>query len=581
MADDEVRLTNAATAGDASPGRQTSDQSAKTDSAPVGRTSATERDAITSDKFAFWLPEGVIVNPFDIVAVDQVNQPGQPASRTYGLVTTLEHRTDAPSHLANYISSNFGQLDEEPNTNRQGTTVATANVLSNTAAIYMPVPSERLVTFARRSDIQEALGTDALLAERPEDAVPAGLIRMSNGSAAIAYLDRRYVLGPESAHVNISGISGLATKTSYAMFLIQSILQKAPDKEKIAVIILNVKQADLLQIDVRGPELPHEQKEIWKDLGLRPEPFGQVRYLLPRGRNGQPNTYPPVPSIYTQYAYDLRGTADKLDLLFSNVADPSGTIEGIYGEIMAGLAGNEEELKNVASWGQLLQFLHDQQKERQRWRGMFASTSIGMFRRHLRRIVETGQTGLFVDSRATGEKILGDELANIKGGYTYVVDIAKLADDEQTLVFGDILRTIYSVKAEASEDRSEGAPVPEKVIIFVDELNKYAPAGTKESPITQQVLDVAERGRSLGVILISAQQFMSAVHPRVTGNSATKILGRTGSSEVNAPDYRFLDQDIRMAVTRLAKGELLISHAIYRQPVKVIFPRPAYRQEQS
>lgn len=74
---------------------------------------------------------------------------------------------------------------------------------------------------------------------------------------------------------------------------------------------------------------------------------------------------------------------------------------------------------------------------------------------------------------------------------------------------------------------------------------------------------------------------MSAVHSRVTGNSATKIIGRTGSSEVNAPDHRFLDQDIRSAVTRLSKGELLISHAIYRQPIKVVFPKPAYRQEQS
>lgn len=44
------------------------------------------------------------------------------------------------------------------------------------------------------------------------------------------------------------------------------------------------------------------------------------------------------------------------------------------------------------------------------------------------------------------------------------------------------------MKSEASEERTETAPVPEKVIIFVDELNKYAPAGNKESPITQQVL---------------------------------------------------------------------------------------------
>lgn len=162
-----------------------------------------------------------------------------------------------------------------------------------------------------------------------------------------------------------------------------------------------------------------------------------------------------------------------------------------------------------------------------------------------------------------------------------MVDIAKLGEDEQTLVFGDILRTIYAVKALAAENRTEKGAVPEKVIIFVDELNKYAPGGSKESPITTQVLDVAERGRSLGVILISAQQFMSAVHSRVTGNSASKIIGRTGSSEANASDYRFLDQDIRNAVTRLGKGELLVSHAIYRQPVKVIFPWPAYKQEQS
>ena len=548
----------------------------------IGRTSATERDAITSEKFAFWLPDTVIVNPFDIVAVEQVNQPGEPPSRTYGLVTMLEDRTDAPNHLANFISSNFGQLDEEPNTNRQGTTVASANVLSNTADIYMPVPSERLIYFAEAQDIQQALATDILLQERPSDAIPAGLIKLSNGAAAVAYLDRRYMLGPESAHVNVSGISGLATKTSYAMFLLQSILQTTPDKEQIAVIILNVKQADLLQVDVRGPELPPEQKALWEAMGLEPRPFANVRYLLPRGDSrGMPNSFPPVPSMYSLYAYDLEGTADKLDLLFSNVADPSGTIEGIYGEIKEILVNHEPDAQKMQSWNALLEYLRQAQGAGGRWRGLFAAASIGMFRRHLRRTVQTGQTGIFVGSRSRNEKLLSAELTNIKGGTTYVVDIAKLVDDEQTLVFGDILRTIYAVKAEALEDRTETAPVPEKVIVFVDELNKYAPGGGKESPITQQVLDVAERGRSLGVILISAQQFMSAVHSRVTGNSATKIIGRTGSSEVNAPDYRFLDQDIRSAVTRLTKGELLISHAIYRQPVKIVFPKPAYRQEQA
>lgn len=545
----------------------------------LGRTSATEREPITSEKFTFWLSNEIIVNPFDIVAVKQVNQPGEADSDTFGLVTNLEHRTDAPNHLANFISSNFGETDEEPNTNRQGTTVAFANVLSNSDDIYMPVPSEKLVHFSEPDDIQKALGTDQLIKERKKDAVPAGLLKMSNGAATVAYLDKRYVLGPESAHINISGISGLATKTSYAMFLLQSILQTAEDKEDIAVIILNVKQADLLQVDQRGPDLKPEQKEMWEAMGLEPKPFDNVKYLLPRSSSGAPNSYQPIPNIYSTYAYDLPGTVDKLDLLFSNVADSSGTIEGIYAEIASGIQGNESEFDNVQSWEQLLEFLRKKMLDKGRWRGLFAGSSLGMFRRHLRRAVQTRQTGIFVGSRARSEILLRNELINIKGGFTYVIDIAKLADDEQTLVFGDILRTIYSVKAEALEERTEDSDVPGKIIIFVDELNKYAPTGSG-SPITQQVLDVAERGRSLGVILISAQQFMSAVHPRVTGNSATKIIGRTGSSEVNSPDYRFLDQDIRGAVTRLTKGELLISHAIYRQPVKIIFPMPAYRQEQ-
>jgi len=547
----------------------------------VGRTSATDRDPNTSDKFTFWLPDGVIVNPFDIVEVNQVNQPGEPPSETYGLVTILEHRTDAPSHLANFISNNFGELAEEPNTPRQGTTVAFVNVLSNDAVIYTPVSSERLVRFAAPEGIERALGIDQM---HPGDRIPAGLIKMSNGASTVAYIDRRYILGPESAHVNISGISGLATKTSYAMFLLQAILQRASDRDKIAVIILNVKHGDLLQIDQKpATPLPPEQMARWEALGLEAKPFTDVHYFLPRGPKGMPNSFL-EPNRYTLFAYDLDCTADKLDLLFTNVSDPTNTMESIIGDIMQGLEGRgDAAFRDVHSWQNLLYRppLFDPADRKSKNFGDNRAASVGKFRRHLRRLVETRQTGIFVESRAHHEKVLKELITNIKGGHTYVVDIAKLRDEEQALVFGDLMRTAYALKAEAVEDRTESSPPPEKIIVFVDELNKYAPRGSAESPITHQVLDIAERGRSLGVILISAQQFMSAVHDRVTGNSATKILGRTGSAEVMQPDYRFLDNELKMNLTRLAKGELLINHAVYRQPVKVVFPLPAYRQDQS
>ena len=551
----------------------------------IGRASATERDPNTSDRFSFWLAPGVIVNPFDIVEADQVAFDG--TSRTFGIVTTLEHSTDAPTHLTNFISSNFGDVNEAPNTQRQGTTVAKAAVLSNDKDIYMPVRSEAAVRFTTPEGIRVALGIDQI----PERfRIPAGLIEMSNGTRAVAYLDSRYILGPEGAHVNITGISGLATKTSYAIFLIQSILQRA-NAQEIGVIILNVKHGDLLRIDQQPPSgLDPEQHEMWEALGLVPKPFENVRYLLPWGRDShvtfRPNSFlvPGDLSKVKLYAYSLQDTFDKLDLLLSQVPDPWDTLNALIGEITNGLSdpstgewGPRGQWQAVQDWDTLLNGppLVDQQGKAQRV-GDVRPESVARFRRIMRRIVKTRQSGLFVGQRPRGTYNLSQEIAKIRGGETIVVDIARLTDEEQTLVFGDILRTIYRLYAESAEEDED---LPRKVIIFVDELNKYAPARERESPIIEQILDIAERGRSLGVVLIGAEQFMSAVHGRVTGNCSTTVIGRTGSAELADSSYRAINQDVKANITRLQKGELVLSHAIYRQPIKIRFPKPAYRQE--
>jgi len=204
--------------------------------------------------------------------------------------------------------------------------------------------------------------------------------------------------------------------------------------------------------------------------------------------------------------------------------------------------------------------------------------SVGRFIRLLRRIVQTRQSGVFVNHLSKGMASIEKAIGEIKGGHTYVVDIARLNPEEQTLVFGDVLRTVYELYS--GESQFDDYKPPKNVIIFVDELNKYAPARGQahESPILQQVLDIAERGRSFGIILFSAQQFLSAVHSRVTGNSATKILGRSDSAEINEANYRFLDKDIKTHLSRLVPGELILSHPICRQPIKIAFPRPPYRQ---
>jgi hypothetical protein len=554
----------------------------------IGLVSATSNEPTSSDSFTFWLAPGVIVNPFDIVEAEQIAYDGM--SRTFGIVTTLEHTTDAPTHLANYISNDFGQVGGEPNTVRQGTTIAKVAVLSNDKDIYMPLACDRSVRFADEEGIQVALGVDKI---DKRYRVPAGLIRLSNGTQAVVYLDLRYVLGPEGAHVNITGISGLATKTSYAMFLIQSILQTAEKvgmRDKIGVIILNVKHGDLLSID-QPPKggLEKEQLDMWERLGLTPKPFDRVRYLLPYGketlRTGRPNSFRLPEKNWMIYAYSLQDTYNKLDLLLSQIPDPWDTLGALIGEINAGLSdpktgqwGPSGRWGKVSDWSTLLngEPLVDTKTGQSQKFGEVPAVTVGRFRRILRRIIETRQSGIFVSNRAKGIRSISEEIAKIKGGEVIVVDIAKLTDDEQTLVFGDILRTIYSLYA---EEGSESEDLPEKVIIFVDELNKYAPTREKESPIIEQVLDIAERGRSLGVVLFGAEQFMSAVHERVAGNSSTLVIGRSGSAELSAVHYRFLDPAVKANITRLEKGELVLSHAIFRQPVKIVFPKPAYLQE--
>jgi hypothetical protein len=554
----------------------------------IGLVSATSNEPTSSDSFTFWLAPGVIVNPFDIVEAEQIAHDGM--SRTFGIVTTLEHTTDAPTHLANYISNDFGQVGGEPNTVRQGTTIAKVAVLSNDKDIYMPLACDRSVRFADEEGIQVALGVDKI---DKRYRVPAGLIRLSNGTQAVVYLDLRYVLGPEGAHVNITGISGLATKTSYAMFLIQSILQTAEKvgmRDKIGVIILNVKHGDLLSID-QPPKggLEKEQLDMWERLGLTPKPFDRVRYLLPYGnetlRTGRPNSFRLPEKNWMIYAYSLQDTYNKLDLLLSQIPDPWDTLGALIGEINAGLSdprtgqwGPSGRWGKVSDWSTLLngEPLVDTKTGQSQKFGEVPAVTVGRFRRILRRIIETRQSGIFVSNRAKGIRSISEEIAKIKGGEVIVVDIAKLTDDEQTLVFGDILRTIYSLYA---EEGSESEDLPEKVIIFVDELNKYAPTREKESPIIEQVLDIAERGRSLGVVLFGAEQFMSAVHERVAGNSSTLVIGRSGSAELSAVHYRFLDPAVKANITRLEKGELVLSHAIFRQPVKIVFPKPAYLQE--
>jgi uncharacterized protein len=540
------------------------------------------------------------VNPFDIVAAEHLDR-----TVSYGLVTGIQHSTDAPTHLTNFIANDFGELVDEPNTPRQGANVCDVSVMSNTGEIYMPVQTEALVRFADEEGIHHGLGIEIMAekerAQKRPVRVPSGLIQMSNGISAVAHLDVDYVVGPEAAHVNVGGISGLATKTSYVMFLLQSLLQvleRAAHAEgtpsDVAVILVNVKHNDLLQIHEEPLSYSDDDVEMWRAMGLQAQPFRNVEYLLPAGKMTQqvpdrPNSYEPYPPVgrFKIYAYGLRDAYTRLPNLLADVPDEYGVLDAIMGEIIDGLDRNRGGWENVHTWDDLL------------WRSPFRQwieghnvpsalqqRSLLRFVRYLNRLIRDRNSGLLVQRREQRWTTIEHELRRIEGGKTYVVDIAKIQDHEQALVFGDVVRTVYEVMAAGTEDGVDFAGLeedavgrpPRRIILFVDELNKFAPVSGRDSPLLHDLIEIAERGRSLGVVLLSAQQFASAVHSRVIGNSATRVFGRTAPTELPQAAYRGLNENVRGHLVRLSKGELILTHPLYRQPVKIRFPRPAYRQ---
>jgi hypothetical protein len=567
----------------------------------IGRGSATERQANTAEQFSFWLRPGEQVNPFDIVAAEHLD-----GSVSYGLVTGIQHSTDAPTHLTNLIANDFGELVEEPNTPRQGANVCEVSVMSNTGEIYMPVQTEALVRFADEEGIHHGLGIE-IMAEKERDQarpvrVPAGLIQMSNGISAVAHLDIDYVVGPEAAHVNVGGISGLATKTSYVMFVLQSLLQvleRAAHAEgapsDVAVILVNVKHNDLLQIHEEPQSYSDADLDMWRAMGLQARPFRNVEYLLPAGRMTQqvpdrPNSYEPYPPVglFNIYAYGLRDAYTRLPNLLADVPDEYGVLDAIMGEIIDGLDRNRGGWENVQTWDDLVwrsplrQWIEGEAHPP----GALQQRSLLRFIRYLNRLVRDRNSGLLVQRREQRWTTIEDALRRIEGGKTYVVDIAKIQDHEQALVFGDVVRTVYDVMSAGADegvdfeglDEGEVERPPRRVILFVDELNKFAPTAGRDSPLLHDLIEIAERGRSLGVVLLSAQQFASAVHSRVIGNSATRVFGRTAPTELPQAAYRGLNENVRGHLVRLSKGELILAHPLYRQPVKIRFPRPAYRQ---
>lgn len=562
----------------------------------IGRILATEKKPTTIDDFTFWTAPELILNPFDIVKVQHVNN-----SFSYGVIEDIAHITDAASFLTNFISSDFGDVSAEGNTLRVGMNYVTAKVVCNTNNIYIPVQNNAKVMLATAEEINYALGLNDI-----RNPLICGYLEMYEGTSGCervtlpVNLNSKFIIGPEGAHLNISGISGLASKTSYAMFLLKAIQDsymkkesKDDDEDNVAFVLFNVKGKDLLAIDQindfadeRNPEAARKDTfEKYEKLGLAAEPFKNVKYYYPYSipKTRHWNTYMTPEEVEDnikkkkakKFKYIYKYDKENLDLMFANIDDSTQTMESIISYIMSG----QGRFNHVSDWQDFLEAVKE--KCSSETSGKDKEIPVASWRKFYR-IINKSITDNKIFARdireEDGETRIGDALKYIKKNEVHVIDIAKLSEDKQAYVFGDAIRTIYDLQL-GQYSGEEGVNPPSRIVIFIDELNKYASKETpKNSPILRQVLDVAERGRSLGVVLFAAEQFRSAIHDRVTGNCSTHAYGRTNSIEVTKSDYKSIPPVYKTMMTRLKQGEYIIQNPIFRSLLNIKFPKPIYKQ---
>lgn len=555
----------------------------------IGRVLATEKTPTTMDKFNFWTDANLQLHAFDIVKVGHIN------SFTFGVIENISHITDAQSFLTNYISSDFGDVELDEQTVRVGMNYAEAKVSFNTDNLYTPVHNNAKVYLATVEEISIALGLDKI-----QNPLVCGSLKMYEGTEdeiiLPVNLNSKFMLGPEGAHLNISGISGLASKTSYAMFLMKAIQDKyislTDNDNSVAFVIFNVKGCDLMAIDRENDfinDKPNAKKETldeYKNLGLSPEPFKNVKYFIPYYDNNsaKQSTYLPRSDVeryiedgqLKKYKYVYSNDKESIEMMFSNIDDPAQTMESIISKI---IDEDDPDFKGLSTWAD---FIDRVTENSQKGSGQKGSSDISVLSwRKFKRIVRKAIQDEMFANRVVPEKNecrLADELKKIGKNDVVVIDIAKLPEDKQAFVFGDAVRTIYNLKLGEYDAEADVAP-PSRIIVFIDELNKYASKDVpKTSPILRELLDVTERGRSLGVILFGAEQFRSAIHDRVTGNCATHAYGRTNSIETSTKNYGSLPNTYKNMLTRLEQGDYLIQNPVFRSLLKIRFPKPIYKQ---
>jgi hypothetical protein len=542
----------------------------------MGRVVATEKRPNTAHEFHFWTAIDSPIGIGTIVRVDGESPVGGQLRRVYGVVVEGFSYTDLHSPIHDVLGH-----DGSPSGALLAATER-AEIRLYTAHVLRQIPEEPLqpvpmgtVMLASDEDVAVALRMDSYLQPGSHTGIPVGIYRAGAMEAPI-YLDADFLLGPEAAHLNITGVSGLATKTSAVEWLLSSIFTHFPkQKGSVAAICFNVKGPDLLFLDQPG-SLDDNDRAMYEKLEVAPTPFKRVQYFAPYTAKGFTlNTLRSNEQLahnVSPLTWGLNEVMQFAEVLLNkdDIDAKADAFIDFLQERVIGREFHETPLSTphrVRSFAELESFFRDllrgmeDRSSGEHWRTHHVAT-IRKVRNRLSNI-STRCAGLVTDEGTVSDLPFG----SFEDRMVYVVDVASLEEDAQDLIFARVVSKLR----EHLERRDLGVS---HVVVFVDELNKYAPGDGPETYVRKMLLDISERGRYLGLVLFSAQQFRSQVHRRVVGNAGTGLYGRMDMDELATPGYGVLSAATKLKLATLEKGQLMVRHPHFAQPIFVRFPRP-------
>lgn len=536
------------------------------DYGPIGKSTSTKEHLNTATDFHFWIAEGVDTLELGNIVAAVTND----GHVTFGFVTELRTIMDVESFLSDYISHNFGDPNIVPPSDAAEMMVAKCNIIKSTTERVRPI-GRAVVYYASEEGVAWSLGM-LDYAEKGQG-VPIGVMENGDGSLIPIFLDDEFLVGPEGSHLNMSGISGLATKTSLVEFLLKSMLDTMTRslRRRACAIFFNVKGKDMLYLDKPNPQYeehdPYTEKcrRMYEKLGVSLEPFENVRVFAPYDRKYEGHTKSFRRDGKVEYfIWELGEIVDDIPTLFSE-EEWDEAVEAVWVDIR-----DQIERQPIRTYDELLEYLYEERR-------VLSNANITHWHGHEKQVFYKcaknldALGGLYDGLICTGGVDEVDiPLHDLHNGSIFVIDIQSLNDRGQMMVFNKIMKRVYQILLDKNIKKDF-----DTVVFFVDELNKFAPRDPSiRAPIKQSLIEICARGRSLGISLFGVEQFMSQVDRQVVDNSSTIIYGRTGPAELMTAEYNWLDPDVRNRLTSIPRGTFLLKHAKFVQPIFCKFPYP-------